>query len=227
MVTDPKQFWEGKILGWEQGRYDRAPSRSLLERLADRESASLRFRLRIAGELLAPHVSGKRVLDVGCGSGRLAEAVLAAGAASYTGLDIAEVAIAAARARADEEGWNARFHVGGIEQVGDHPSDIVVSLGLTDWLDDDALRRLFVLGGDADFLHAISEKRATPSQWVHRSYVWLAYGHRTGAYIPRYFTPAEMAAHGRAAGKDTRIWRDPGLSFGALVTSLPIGDPIP
>src|SRR5438270_5035456 len=44
-------------------------------------------------------VGSPRVLDVGCGSGRIAELVLEAGASHYVGVDFAEEMLALARAR--------------------------------------------------------------------------------------------------------------------------------
>ena len=227
-MSDPKQFWEDKILAWEQGRYSPGDQGGPLERLADRASDSLRFRLHITGELLAPLVQGKAVLDIGCGSGRLAGALLAAGARSYRGIDIAAAAIDEARQRATREGWDrARFELGTVHRIERQDADIVVSLGLTDWLTDAELAVLFERCGDADFLHAISEKRNTPAQWIHRSYVWLAYGHRTGAYVPRYFSPGFLADFARPHHPGPfRVWRHRRLSFGALVTSLSFGEPL-
>lgn len=227
-MTDPKAFWEDKILAWEQGRYSPGQGGGILERLADRASDSLRFRLKTGGELLAPFVQDKVVLDIGCGSGRLAGAILAAGARAYRGIDIAESAIDEAHARAKAEGWDrASFQRGTIAEIERGDADIVVSLGLTDWLDDDELALMFERCGDADFLHAISEKRSSPAQWIHRSYVYLAYGHRTGAYVPRYFTADHLPNLARPHHPGPyRVWRHRRLSFGALITTLPIGEPL-
>jgi hypothetical protein len=70
---DSKQFWEDKILTWEDGRYgEEVKAGSWLERIANRASGSLRFRLTITKELLASHVKGKHIVELGCGSGFLA-----------------------------------------------------------------------------------------------------------------------------------------------------------
>ena len=89
---DPKAFWNAKILGWEASRYGGA-SPGLVEGLAGRASSSLRFRLDVAARLLAPHLAGRRVVELGCGSGLLAERLLTLGAASYQGYDISDAAI--------------------------------------------------------------------------------------------------------------------------------------
>ena len=224
--VDPKEFWENKILVWEKGRYQAdAKSSSLLERLADRASNSLRFRLAVTVELLRPHIKGKRVVELGCGSGLITADLLEAGAASYVGYDISERAISNATALAEQQGTldRASFHTGSVEDIPPLEADIVFSLGLLDWLDDETLARVFEIGGQADYLHAISERRVSLSQYLHRLYVQVSYGWKTGSYIPRYYSIPEMeelARHGK--GGPVHVFRDSRLSFGALVSSLPV-----
>lgn len=63
--------------------------------------------LRPFEHLLAPAAGGNRVLDVGCGTGAVTLALARTGNA--TGIDISEPMVAAARARAEQEGVRARF----------------------------------------------------------------------------------------------------------------------
>jgi len=226
MDVDPKTFWEEKILHWENGRYEKKTQKaSFLEAIADWSSNSLRFRIEVTGRLLAPFVAGKQVVEIGCGSGLLTEGLLAAGAASYTGYDIAETAIGSAKARADEKGFsdNVHYQVCGVSNLPPFGADIVFSLGLLDWLTDAELDALFRASGSADFLHAIAEKRMSLSQYLHRLYVQVAYGHRTGAYRPRYYRVSEMENLIHPYNQSLiHVYRDRRLSFGALVSSLPI-----
>ena len=69
--VNPKDFWERKIIDWEIGRYGLSEKneQSFFEKIADKSSNSLRQRLQLASQYLAPFVDGKRVLEVGCGSG--------------------------------------------------------------------------------------------------------------------------------------------------------------
>ncbi|TMB94743.1 MAG: class I SAM-dependent methyltransferase [Chloroflexi bacterium] len=72
---------------------------------------------------------GKRVLDLGCGDGRLALGV-AALARTVEGLDPDPEGIAAARKRARDEGvGNARFEVGAAQSLPykDGAFDVVIS----------------------------------------------------------------------------------------------------
>jgi SAM-dependent methyltransferase len=224
MPVDAKDFWETKLIGWEQGRYGR-PDRPLgfLEWIANRSSSSLRFRVSIVPELLKPFLANKTVVELGCGSGLIARKLLDYGASSYLGIDIAKSAIEKARSR---HGNDARmqFQVGSVAELPPLSSDLVVSLGLFDWLTDEEIATVFRQLGKADFLHAIAERRPGVQQWLHRSYVQLAYGYRTDQYRPKYFTCEHVRSLSVAgASRPLYVYRNWRLSFGALLSSLPIG----
>lgn len=231
MGTDPKKFWESKILAWERGRYTprQVESVSFMERIADLSSMSLRYRIRISVELLKPFLSGRSILEVGCGSGIIAADLLEAGASRYHGIDIAATAIAAAARRKQQHGWDDRitFEEASVISMRDVEHDVVLSLGVLDWLTDEEHVILFCKQGRADYLHAIAEKRLSLQQMIHRAYVHFAYGHRTQGYKPRYLSAVAIARIAARHGKpEAFAFRHPRLSFGALVSSLPIGDRI-
>ncbi|MEQ8707535.1 MAG: class I SAM-dependent methyltransferase [Rhodospirillales bacterium] len=226
MSIDKKKFWDDKIIGWEVGRYDLKDSDGkLLETSANRLSRSLRFRIYLAREVIAPICRGKRILELGCGSARLMPDFMAAGAASYHGVDISTTAIKQAQERAEAGGYGdaVTLTTGGIDAAAGQDSDIVLSLGLLDWLTDEELRNLFDLSRSAMFFHAIAEKRLSLSQYLHRAYVHLSYGYRSQGYVPRYYSVAEMEALSglNAAGGQLKFYRDPRLSFGAIAHNLP------
>jgi len=224
MPVDAKQFWETKLLGWEQGRYG-SPDRplGLLEWIANRSSSSLRFRVSIVPELLKPFLASKKVVELGCGSGLIAQKFLDYGAANYLGIDIAESAIEKARARHGKD-TRMQFQVGSVGELPPLSADLVVSLGLFDWLTDEEIAKVFRQSGNAEFLHAIAERRPGVQQWLHRSYVQLAYGYRTDQYRPRYLTCEHVRSLSAArACRPLHVYRSWRLSFGALLSSLPVG----
>jgi 2-polyprenyl-3-methyl-5-hydroxy-6-metoxy-1,4-benzoquinol methylase len=98
-MTDPKTFWEEKILHWEEGRYNLVNSHSImtLESVANKSSSSLRFRIEKSAELLSEFVTDKNVVEIGCGRALLARTLLDAGAKSYLGIDITDSAIGVAK----------------------------------------------------------------------------------------------------------------------------------
>ncbi|PPR79990.1 MAG: hypothetical protein CFH06_00153 [Alphaproteobacteria bacterium MarineAlpha3_Bin5] len=224
--TDPKSFWENKILTWENGRYkEKESSSSMLENIANKSSNSLRFRLEITKVLLKDHIIGKSVFEIGCGSGMLAKDLVYMGARQYVGYDFAASAIEKAKLVAQEQNITdkASFFEASVLDLPDLEADVVFSLGLVDWLDDDEIAHLFKVGQQAHFLHAFSEKRFSVSQMIHRLYVFVSYGHKTNGYQPRYQTTQELAdIANKYNNHEAKVYRNPQLSFGALFTSLPI-----
>jgi len=220
--VDTRDFWNEKILTWEDDRYAGGKS-GLLEKFANRFSG-LPQRLANAGTILLPRVAGKHVVELGCGSGLLAEDVIGAGAASYQGFDISDEAMRRAQERADAAGFEGRirFAAGDVKELGDLESDIVFSLGLLDWLTADQLDAVFKIGAGRDFLHSFSERQMSFWRLAHKAYVWLAYGRKTGAYVPSYHDVDELVEIARRyTDKDIRPFRDPRMRFGCFLTTLP------
>jgi predicted RNA methylase len=85
-----------------------------------------------AGELLLPRISGKTIVELGCGTGPMAESLIEAGATSYLGFDIADSAVEAAQARVDAAGLSGKiqFKQGSMADIGEVDAYIVFSMGL-------------------------------------------------------------------------------------------------
>ena len=89
-----------------------------------------------------------RVLDVGCGSGRIAELVLAAGAGHYLGIDFASEMLALARSRLHRFGERVELiEADFMETAPEGPFEVILALGLFDYLPDPERfsRRMFEL----------------------------------------------------------------------------------
>ena len=77
-----------------------------------------------------------RVLDVGCGSARVGEQVLEAGAGEYVGIDFAAPMIELATQRLERFADRARLVTGDfLEAELAGPFDVIIALGLFDYLD--------------------------------------------------------------------------------------------
>jgi SAM-dependent methyltransferase len=81
--------------------------------------------------------AGPRVLDVGCGSGRIGEFVIDAGAVDYVGIDFSEPMLALARARLERFANRVQlieddFHDAALEGQ----FEVVLALGLFDYLSE-------------------------------------------------------------------------------------------
>ena len=94
-------------------------------------------RRQLAAETVRSY-SRPRVLDVGCGSGRIGEFALEAGASHYVGIDFSEPMIALARSRLGRfENDRVELLIGDfMETALDGPFDVVLALGLFDYLPD-------------------------------------------------------------------------------------------
>jgi SAM-dependent methyltransferase len=76
-----------------------------------------------------------RVLDVGCGSGRIGEFVLDAGAGGYVGVDFSEPMLALARERLERFGDRVQLIEGDFHDTPlEGPFDVVLAVGLFDYL---------------------------------------------------------------------------------------------
>jgi len=220
---DPRAFWNAKILGWEASRYGIAASPDLIENLAGRVSSSVRFRLDTAARLLAPHISGRRIVELGCGSGLLAQRLMQLGAASYQGYDLSDVAIARAKQRlaGSPQSEAVRFVVAAITDLPPQGDALVLSLGLVEWLTQVELDHLFSLSHQGLFLHAFSEQRRSLAQLIHRGYVQFSYGRKSGGYAPRYHEVSEIAAVAQRHGVSRlNVYRHRRLRFGTFVSNL-------
>lgn len=176
--------------------------------------------------------NGKRVLDLGCGGGFMAEALAARGAV-VTGIDPVEGAIDAARRHAEAGGTDIDYHVASGENLpfDPHTFDIVVCVDVLEHVDD--LNRVIaetrrVLRPDGLFLFDTINDNALAS------FVMVGLGERLlrlvppGAHDPSMFvSPADLTTHlhangftvGRFAGFGPRgLDRRLILTFGPLPT---------
>jgi SAM-dependent methyltransferase len=117
----------------------RAKARSF-DRLYDEEGRLQRFlRPALAGRAdlavsVVRSLTGPSVLDVGCGSGRVGERVLEAGAGRYVGIDFSAPMLDLARERLARFGSKAELVEGDfLTEPVEGPFDVVLALGLFDY----------------------------------------------------------------------------------------------
>jgi SAM-dependent methyltransferase len=91
-------------------------------------------RRQLAADAVASY-SSPHVLDVGCGSGRIGEFALAAGAAQYLGIDFSEPMIELARSRLARFEDRVQLICGDfLDEPIDGQFDVVLALGLFDYI---------------------------------------------------------------------------------------------
>lgn len=92
-----------------------------------------------------------RVLDVGCGSGRVGESLLEAGAAQYLGVDFSQPMIDLARERLARFGDRVQLVTGDFVSAPlGGPYDVIVAVGFFDYIAEpqDFVRRMYELCAD-------------------------------------------------------------------------------
>jgi len=226
MSIDKKQFWEDKIIGWEDLRYDKKETNfNLFEKTVDKTNNTLIFRLNFAFKILEPLIKNKNVVELGCGSGFLAKKFIEKGANSYIGYDISEKAILRAKelVKDQNESGKINFYAKPILDLEKLKADYVFSLGLTDWLTDEEIDHMLKVSSDCDSLHSISEKRISISRILHQLYVYISYGYKSKGYAPRYLNSKEFSEKiSNYTQKKAYEFRDKKLSFGMFVSTIPL-----
>jgi SAM-dependent methyltransferase len=95
------------------------------------------FRRREFALAVVRSYEAPRVLDVGCGSGRIGELVLDAGARDYVGVDFSEPMLGLARERLARFGDRVSLVQGDFREAPlEAPFDVVLALGLFDYQAD-------------------------------------------------------------------------------------------
>jgi SAM-dependent methyltransferase len=143
-------FWEHKILSWETFRY----SKWLI---LYPFSWTVRNRLNLASKIIISRIRPDWcVLELGCGSGYLASRI-ALSTGKYIGVDIAANAIEHARIKNNYP--HIQFIASDIKDYNFDEQQIVVFLGLTDWLEDNELRALFAKLQSDNVLFSYTESK--------------------------------------------------------------------
>ena len=157
-------------------------------------------------ERLAGGFAGKRVLDVGCGGGILAEAMAARGA-QVTGIDLAEKPLKVAMLHGLESGSGVSYRLVAAESLArEAPEsfDVVTCMEMLEHVPDPAsivgaCSQLVRPGGHVFFSTINRNPKSFLFAIVGAEYVLRLLPRGTHEYA-RFIRPSELAAHCRAAG---------------------------
>jgi len=170
-----KDYWNQKIKIWAETSYNReAKTQGLWNKLFQILRKSIDERLHTALQILEPHIKGKSILDLGCGTGNLGFALMERGCSQYIGVDISEMAIEECRRMATSLGLKDRmtFICSGLFEDCSLPqADITTGLGLLDWLHPHDVERLMSLMKNRRFLFSYSEQDNSIAELMHRIYL--------------------------------------------------------
>jgi len=165
-------------------------------------------------------LNGKRVLDVGCGAGILAEAMALRGA-EVTGIDAGAEHLQAARAHAEESGVAVAYHQSTAEDYAERHAggfDVVTCMEMLEHVPDPesalgALCRMVAPGGHL-FLSTINRTpRAFAEAIIGAEYLLRLLPAGTHEYA-RFLKPSEIGTALRAQGFNVREVR--GLTYSPL-----------
>ncbi len=179
MKSNQFDYWNKKLVDWEKNIYENdTKNQSMLEKGANKFRGILKLRLERAEQLLEPYIKDKTVIDLGCGTGILAFRLISKGAKKVIGIDISKNAIISANEKSKSFGIDekCKFLNADIRDpsVKIPPCDIIIGIGLIDYLDADDLTILFNKINGSKFLFSFPEKKITLREIMHRIYLKLS-----------------------------------------------------
>jgi 2-polyprenyl-6-hydroxyphenyl methylase/3-demethylubiquinone-9 3-methyltransferase len=186
------------------------------------------LRLRYIAERAA--LPGKRVLDVGCGGGILAESMAALGA-SVTGIDLSEKAIGIARLHLFESGLEVDYRSVSAEGFANDNAgqyDAVTCMELLEHVPDPAstiraCAKVVKPGGDIFFSTINRNPKAYLFAVIAAEYVLRLLPRGTHRY-ERFLKPSELSSMSRAAG--LQVAGIIGMTYNPLTETYSLNDDV-
>ena len=186
-TTPTRRYFERRAEAFDRLYTRQSPGTRLL-RMGPRRSRDF------AASIVAEHES-PTVLDVGCGPGRVGEAVMEAGASRYVGVDFSPRMLELARTRLADVEPVQLIESDFLELDLAERYDVVLALGLFDYLDDPGRAASWLVDHCEQTLVATFSRRdrvKTPIRRLHYEVV-----HRCPIY---FYVEADAEALLRAAG---------------------------
>ena len=183
--------------------------------------------LRLAWIDRCAALSGKRVLDVGCGGGLLSEGMARCGA-EVTGIDLSEKALGVAKLHLHESGLKVDYRMTAAETFADESPasfDVITCLEMLEHVPDPAstvaaCARLVKPGGQVFFSTINRNPKAYLFAVVGAEYILNMLPKGTHDYA-KFLRPAELARFARDAGLS--VEEIIGMSYNPLTKTYSLG----
>jgi SAM-dependent methyltransferase len=186
------EYWKKHVISWEASAYFKDGGKQLT--FWDRMSTLFRgkgmyVRMDAALKLVAPHIKGKVVLDIGCASGRFAFLLLEAGAQRVIGVDVSSTLIEAADQSRLASPYADRLEFKTMDltqpDLALPQADLVTALGVIEYFNATELDSLMSRVEAPYFLFDFPDSEGRRKNWVtwqlRRVYLWL--NHCPGVYL--------------------------------------------
>jgi 2-polyprenyl-3-methyl-5-hydroxy-6-metoxy-1,4-benzoquinol methylase len=198
-----KEYWNEFIIDWDKSVYNKDTEKmGFIEKLATKFRGILVFRMNFALDSLKKYIPNKKVIEIGCGTGRFSLELLKMGAESVYGTDISDLAIDEANKMYAEANISKdKFKFESIdlkdfqynEQV---KGSLVTGLGILQYLSKDELKNLFAKLNGADLFFEFHEDKFSLIEVCHTIYrslkTNLPYYHKlTKAELREIFSKAD------------------------------------
>jgi cyclopropane fatty-acyl-phospholipid synthase-like methyltransferase len=219
------EYWKEHVMSWDASAYYKDTDEKPL--FWDRVSTLLRgegmyVRMEAALRLVAPHIKGLTVLDLGCAVGRFAFRLLEAGAERVIGVDVSPAAIEAANQHRVQSPYADRleFKVMDLTSASiELPEvDLITALGVIEYFDPPTLSRLLGKFKTRYFLIDFPDSAGRRRNWMiwqlRRVYLFL--NRCPGVYL---YTQEEFRRIAAQHGFDN-VWYTRHAPFD-YVTNLP------
>ena len=213
-TSESGEYWKEHMLSWEAGAYykDSGAQPAFWDRLSSIfRGKAMYVRMDAALQLVSPHLAGRHVLDIGCGSGRFAFQLLAAGAERVVGIDVSPAAIEAADARRRQSPSADRleFRVMDVTLPSAElpPVDLITALGVIEYFDALELSALLGRFNSRYFLIDFPDSEGRKRDWLtwYLRQVYLRVNRCPGVYLYSQDEFRRMAAeHGYEAVRFAR-----------------------
>ncbi len=217
---DSREYWDKKIIEWEDSLSHQGGKVSLIESLASKFRKPLKIRSAMCLELLKKAGKNKTILELGCGSGFFAfKTLMEARPKKIIGIDISKNAIERANKIKKELniGNKIKFLEADVTSKDLPKANIAIGLGFLDYLNSGEISYLFKKLKSQYFIFTFSEKKPSLLRFFHVIYLIIQ-------KCPKhyYYTKDEMVNLAKERYTNIRVISDSRLSFGCIMHNLDI-----